>query len=1188
MTDAATDFSGSANPFASIGFEGGSAAAAAPSAPVDPAAAGMLPSDAPVLTITRSGTPPAIGNTTPGGDPFGGAQNPFAAIGFEADPKKTKPSAGIATNAAAGINEGVANTLGAPVDLVTGGLNLGIGGINKLTGAQIPTIQNPIGGSQSIKNALGVVGMSPDQIQAQTEAERIARGAGAGVSSAILGAGIGPVLGAAGAISAPAAEAVQAATGAPGVGTAVMGAAGGAGGQAAADIAPPQYKSLAALAGATIGGALPLAGAGAIVGAGALARGAHGFVAPNAGGVVGGELAGAMSPEARSAFMSAGTSDPIVQGSNPTLFQQTGDMGLGQWEDAVRTRNKGDFLARDADQQAARTTALQNVQPTGAPQELPEALRSQRAGIKASTQGPVAVAQAMHDAALDNLTNNLPGGTPVDTAAHFRAARDAIDNNANAQIHAAAHRAATARGEINPTMTRSEDYGNALRGSAADAMDHARAQTSKLWKAVDPEGTMTVSGTGVRNRAREIEGQLTKSAKPMDGEEKAIFDVAKSYGPRTKFSDLTDLRARVNAAMSNELRTQGRTPTWGRLTQVRGAIESAIDDAVANRAAEESVAVKSGDISSDAAAESRLREWVAEHRARKAAGGEGAGQNPVGAPGQGTLAAAGNDRTAGAAGGGAGDSAGSAPETPSLDAATAARLKAASAATKSQHQTFGGSPVGNILATRGSPTDFKLSNAEVPAEIFHSGPTGGEDVRAYVKAVGSDRASAVLSDYAATALRNKAMRPDGTFNPEAVTKFLKDHAAALAELPPTVRAKFANSAEAENAVADAVASRKSALDEFDKSAAARVAGLQDGADLVRTIGGVLGQKDGARTLDALNRATAGNADARAGLQRAVVEHVLGRFIPPTGAAKIEGLQNFVAQNHEALNKILSDQQLRDLQQRASSVVGAKASVESAQAAREGALSAHDTTIMRQLLGVHSKSDVTDIVGSIFARRDGAEAMQALADRAASAGAMEPLRKAVSDYLTQQFTSTAEAGTTGVKVMKNAAFSTFMKGNTEALEKVLSPEQVGALRAIVEDYERTNRSITATKLKGQSNTTPDLLASMKQAGTARTILGRIGMEGAAVLGGHAVGGIFGSAAAWMGEKAVAGLREAGLNRIEELRVQAALHPEIARALLEAVPKQPNRGGAALLALRARQLALSSAAASSRQMQQHGAR
>lgn len=73
---------------------------------------------------------------------------------FAAMPKQAPGPMDFLSQGMSGLNEGVAMGLGAPVDLATLAINAGTTGINKLTGASIPQIENPIGGSQRIREGI--------------------------------------------------------------------------------------------------------------------------------------------------------------------------------------------------------------------------------------------------------------------------------------------------------------------------------------------------------------------------------------------------------------------------------------------------------------------------------------------------------------------------------------------------------------------------------------------------------------------------------------------------------------------------------------------------------------------------------------------------------------------------------------------------------------------------------------------------------------------------------------------------------------------------------------------------------------------------------------------------------------------------------------------------------------------------
>lgn len=73
---------------------------------------------------------------------------------FAAMPKQAPGPMDFLTQGMSGLNEGIAMSLGAPVDLATLGINAATTGVNALTGSKIPQIINPMGGSQRIREGL--------------------------------------------------------------------------------------------------------------------------------------------------------------------------------------------------------------------------------------------------------------------------------------------------------------------------------------------------------------------------------------------------------------------------------------------------------------------------------------------------------------------------------------------------------------------------------------------------------------------------------------------------------------------------------------------------------------------------------------------------------------------------------------------------------------------------------------------------------------------------------------------------------------------------------------------------------------------------------------------------------------------------------------------------------------------------
>lgn len=94
---------------------------------------------------------------------------------------------GLFRNTTAGVNESIAGTLGAPADIAARLINAGIGGVNAaLPGEQnvVPSIDNPVLGSEWWKNRMGNIGADPRDVQAVTTDEKLARGTGRGVMDA--------------------------------------------------------------------------------------------------------------------------------------------------------------------------------------------------------------------------------------------------------------------------------------------------------------------------------------------------------------------------------------------------------------------------------------------------------------------------------------------------------------------------------------------------------------------------------------------------------------------------------------------------------------------------------------------------------------------------------------------------------------------------------------------------------------------------------------------------------------------------------------------------------------------------------------------------------------------------------------------------------------------------------------------
>jgi hypothetical protein len=337
-------------------------------------------------TGSSTGTDPFANGANPfqgpaGGmsDPFANGRNPFVGP-TQAPPERplATPSS-IFANLAAGANEGVADVVGAPIDLVAGAINLGIRGINAATGANIPQATAPVGGSQSIKNTFGLIGANPDAIMANQPIERIMRGVGGGAAAAVAPEAMLGGLGAAGlaTLYPRTARFFGSMFGAGGgasqaAGQAAIGAAAGGTGEGAAEVVPEPLKPIARTVGNLAGGV-----GGAVTGEAGQAlpaalRAARDYVAPMTTDAAKQALAQRMFAGGvtdRGAALDALKNEPTVGVGNVprTAYQATGDAGVGAMERESETAEGGvgAFNARRAAQNEARVSTIRALQPEG-------------------------------------------------------------------------------------------------------------------------------------------------------------------------------------------------------------------------------------------------------------------------------------------------------------------------------------------------------------------------------------------------------------------------------------------------------------------------------------------------------------------------------------------------------------------------------------------------------------------------------------------------------------------------------------------------------------------------------------------------------------------------------------------------------------------------------------------------------
>lgn len=929
--------------------------------------------------------------------------------------------------------------------------------------------------THALNEGLGYVGLNPEDVGANTPAERLTRFTSGAVAGAFTPGG-------------PEATMIQKAR---------SGLAFGLGGGFAEEAVPDWAKPYAAM----VGGLFSSAGVeGLAAGGRKLANSPFAAaLSDKKAEQIGGNVIAKRASDINQTRTDLENNGEIVPGSEPTTFQQTGDLGLGELERQVSSKSPALFTQRAEEQNKARRDAMSGIQAPGQ-------------------------------------------GNQNDLAQFFRDKLDDFDrqtaDHTEQLLKEAQEKTAKTGGVRTP-----EAMGEDLRKVTVEASEAAKEREKDLWKLVPKDETGNTTAT--IDAAKGIRDEADQYKAVLDGDENALLNRAEKLKPVEKLGTLLQLRSDVSDAMRTEL-AKGASQKYRRLVQLRGAIQdniatslgdvysgslknpanseeaelmrgidkntlaNATSDVIETSKAPESpeslfdVARSLGGIkpsivggketAESAAVRARLplnakngksqstwetfmetlnqRGWL-RHQANggehpddliEALDQEASGKkyyHPEDDSAERLQRRDQIEQEMNEAGIQAGDShikkvaklanyrskqnaaedeipgferANTPTQTPpkpttvikpTFSASSKKKIEEATAETKENKRTYGRGPVGAVLARAGMQDLFKLPESRVPEKFFHPGPSGFQDTQALYKAVGQQNAEGLLSDYAASTLRKAAMKEDGTLDPKKFARWKKNYSESLRGLPADVRAQFEDAGTASQALLDAQKAREAGLKEMDSGAIGRVMKANNPEDVTRTIGGIFGSK---------------------------------------------------------------------------TAVGD----------------------MRQL-ATEARSDPH---------------------------AWQGLRQAVADHMSKMLVGNIESGTSGLDAIKSNAFQEFFKKNRAVLGQVLSPEEITNLGKIAADLKRANRTIAGVKLPGGSNTAQDTYELGKGFQPSRLMLvydflaERIGRRIAGPIAGIATLGT-----THLSQM----LYNAGVKNIDQVITKAMLDPQFAKEILKPVPK-----------------------------------
>ncbi len=918
-------------------------------------------------------------------------------------------------------------------------VNWALKGVDALAGTHLAHQPTQAALDRDIGKATGY---NPDNTPETTTRDRILQGIGGGASGALIPGG-------------------DEMTVANMLRNGLVGAGAGAGATVAQEYAPAPLKPLAGLAGGIVAG---MATHGAMVGAGTVADSLGSAAKSLADPIAAGFSQATAERVAANRIASSATDLPtvldqlkqgapeLVPGSNPTLYQATGDTGIGSLERQTATANPAPFIDRETAQNTARIDALGDIQSNGDPMAVAGTLRDGLDALDHETSADVAratmAAQDRAEAVLAQSKQAIGGATT-----NAQEAAEATMAQSKQAIEGATTNAQNLAGAI-PDVEPGA-VGQSIRDAVEQAEQQASARARGLYNAIDPKGDLTANVQATSKAAQDIMANEPATAKPMGGEEAAIFDSAANMQPLSPARDIVALNQRVNAAMRSELMASGRTPTYARLSQLKSAIQDNLANTISQQVVHDNALVQQGVIAPENALAARIGQWRDEYQAAKQNGTFG--QQGVGGPaGVQTVADAGVDGAglspSGRSGGPAGDQGVSGVSdglTPTFDDEARGRLALANATYREKMGAYGRGPVSDIIRKAGMSDVYRIAPEAVPAKVWSKGPIGAPNVQALIKAVGAESATSMLSDVAAMSLRRAAMRDDGTLNPTAYSRWRNDYADALGALPADVRARFGAAAQASSKVAQTVAER-AAIDKsaaktaaqtirdataeraaIDKEAArtaaqtireaesARVTQMQqaqrgaigqimgatDPSEVSKMVGGMLNRATGVTEMRNLVGKLKSDPVALDGLRQSIADHIDQKFISATNgeALKAAQFQTFLKDKRPALSQAFSPEQIDGMGKIAEDLKRSQLSQTGAKLKNGSSATAQDSLAARALGSTKLRSTLLELA---LAGGAGEETFGHLGGIASALGvvAVEALRSAglrnINDLVTR--------------------------------------------------------------------------------------------------------------------------------------------------------------------------------------------
>jgi len=534
----------------------------------------------------------------------------------------------------------------------------------------------------------------------------------------------------------------------------------------------------------------------------------------------------------------------IIPGSKPTLGQLTGDVGLLEAERAAKTVETEPFNVLEAEQNAARRQALQAI-----PSDVADSMSVPELVTRQNT---------MLMRGLDNAENSL---------------------------QTRAVQLADQLGQKVPP----EQLGDMLRKSIEDLKKQVSEKVSELYKAVDPQGKISLVATPIRESVGKMVASVDPYGVPLNANETRIYDKISAMPDVMPFRSLVELDKDINQSMK-EAAISGQGESRGRLIEAKKAVQDAINKAIENQEKYEKDLVARKEMAPEDTMESRVRQWT-ENFYKEKTGEKPAPQAPE-------------------------------AEKPAFDVEAADRLRGAKEAHKLYATTYKAEPIAGSIKTTGFNGQYQIPAGAVPGRAIVAGPRGYEAAQAFLNAADhSADAVFAMKESLLNDLRGRVKNNVLGINELNAWKNKYDGALrAMEEAEPGFSSKFDNAAIAADNLAEFGAQRKASEEAFQKSSAAKFLGATAPEEVEARLGQIIrNEKAGVSQMRDLVNQIKTEPAALEGLRKAAADWIVRKMSTAAEAGTTQekllagaSFQKMVRDSAPVLEQLFTPEQMNTL------------------------------------------------------------------------------------------------------------------------------------------------------------------------------------------------------------------------------------------------------------------------------------